>query len=368
MRITPTDYKTLFRLDVKKGRVSGLLSCFIIDGSLAPGEPIITFDGSWWTFRINTNKERKLAKLGLSLFKNKSRYERYSREFKDYLDLVEKNIIPRYKTAPSDISHLQFTQLTRTLKKFWHYYGITEFVYHDLAYKEMLNTGDVVLKKNLEDLDKLKFRARSILNAFIIENGVLDNILKSLSNKFGINERLVKYFYLSELDDLFSNKIVDLRKIKERKRSFVIWKERKETIFLRNNQAKKIAAIFRKFEKAEFKKAANGLKGHPANKGVAEGKVVISPMLDMKAALEVAKRMKKGDILIVQSTNPDLMVLCEKAAAIVTDQGGMLSHAAIISRELNIPCLVGTINATKVFKDGDYVQVDANEGFIKIKK
>jgi len=49
----------------------------------------------------------------------------------------------------------------------------------------------------------------------------------------------------------------------------------------------------------------------------------------------------------------------------VTDQGGMLSHAAIISRELGVPCIVGTVNATKVFKDGDMVEVDADKGIIR---
>ena len=87
-------------------------------------------------------------------------------------------------------------------------------------------------------------------------------------------------------------------------------------------------------------------------------------MLDIKAALEVEKRMQKGDILVVQSTNPDLMALCVKAGAIVTDQGGMLSHAAIISRELKVPCIVGTVDGTKVFKDGDMVEVDANSGVV----
>lgn len=55
-------------------------------------------------------------------------------------------------------------------------------------------------------------------------------------------------------------------------------------------------------------------------------------------------------------------------AAIVTDEGGMLSHAAIVSRELNIPSIVGTGNATQIFKDGDLVEVDANKGIVKIIK
>lgn len=59
------------------------------------------------------------------------------------------------------------------------------------------------------------------------------------------------------------------------------------------------------------------------------------------------------------------MVLCNKASAIVTNTGGMLSHAAIVSRELKIPCIVNTVNATLAFKFGDIVEVDADKGIAR---
>ena len=64
-------------------------------------------------------------------------------------------------------------------------------------------------------------------------------------------------------------------------------------------------------------------------------------------------------------TQPNIIDIAKKAAAIVTDEGGMLSHAAIISREFGIPCIVGTHYATKVFKDGDLVEVDADKGIVR---
>ncbi|MBS3166570.1 hypothetical protein J4444_05605 [Candidatus Woesearchaeota archaeon] len=74
----------------------------------------------------------------------------------------------------------------------------------------------------------------------------------------------------------------------------------------------------------------------------------------------------EGDILIAVSTNPVLMPLMLKCGGIVTDEGGMLSHAAIISRELKKPCVVGTKRATSVIKDGDMIEVDAEKGTVKI--
>lgn len=71
-----------------------------------------------------------------------------------------------------------------------------------------------------------------------------------------------------------------------------------------------------------------------------------------------------GDILICKMTSPDYVPLMKKASAIITDEGGILSHAAIICRELNIPCIVGTGNATQELKDGDNIGVDAEKGIV----
>lgn len=66
----------------------------------------------------------------------------------------------------------------------------------------------------------------------------------------------------------------------------------------------------------------------------------------------------------MRKTTPDFVQAAYKAAALVTDIGGITSHAAIISREIGLPCIVGTKNATRIFKDGDFVEVDANKGTV----
>lgn len=76
-------------------------------------------------------------------------------------------------------------------------------------------------------------------------------------------------------------------------------------------------------------------------------------------------KMREGDILVSVATTPDILPAMKKAAAIVTDHGGITCHAAIVSRELNIPCLIATKYATKVFKDGDKVLVCPRHNYIK---
>ncbi len=76
-------------------------------------------------------------------------------------------------------------------------------------------------------------------------------------------------------------------------------------------------------------------------------------------------KMQYGDILVSLATTPSIISAMKKAAAIVTDEGGLTCHASIVSREMNLPCIIGTKIATKVFKDGDMVEVDATNGLVK---
>jgi phosphoenolpyruvate synthase/pyruvate phosphate dikinase len=95
------------------------------------------------------------------------------------------------------------------------------------------------------------------------------------------------------------------------------------------------------------------------------GKKLIKGRVSIILTNEDVDNFKNGDILVSVMTNPYFVPIMKKAKAIVTDEGGITCHAAIVSRELNIPCIIGTKIATKVFKDGDIVEVDANKGIIR---
>jgi pyruvate,water dikinase len=99
-------------------------------------------------------------------------------------------------------------------------------------------------------------------------------------------------------------------------------------------------------------------KGETASPGVASGKVRI-----IKDISELDK-IKSGDIMVTTMTTPDMVPAMQKAAAIVTNEGGLTCHAAIVSREMGIPCIVGTGNATEVLKDGQEVTVHATHGMV----
>lgn len=102
------------------------------------------------------------------------------------------------------------------------------------------------------------------------------------------------------------------------------------------------------------------VKGQVGCAGTVEGIVKIVQPGDSTDAFP------SGAVLVSEMTTPDLVPLMQKACAIVTDNGGILSHAAIVARELKKPCIVGTGNATKVLKDGDKVIVDTEKGEVRI--
>lgn len=103
------------------------------------------------------------------------------------------------------------------------------------------------------------------------------------------------------------------------------------------------------------------LKGIPANAGIVEGRVIV--ILNPSECF----KMKEGNILVAPATNPLFTPAIIKASAIVTNLGGALSHAAIVARELNIPAVVGTNEATKILQDNMSIIVDGKKGIVYAK-
>ncbi len=128
-------------------------------------------------------------------------------------------------------------------------------------------------------------------------------------------------------------------------------------------QSRPITTIKGAMEKEEVAETGKILlKGLGASPGVATGAVKI-----VSSERDIGK-VREGDILVAVMTTPDMVPAMKRASAIVTDEGGMTCHAAIVSRELGVPAVVGTKNATKVLKDGTFVTVDGEKGIVYLGK
>jgi len=122
---------------------------------------------------------------------------------------------------------------------------------------------------------------------------------------------------------------------------------------------KKGLAFIQPYIEEEVDPTVSEIKGTPVSKGKVKGVVRL-----LERATQ-ADELQEGEILVTAMTSPEFIVAMRKSSAIITDEGGLTSHAAIVSRELKKPCIVGTRIATKVLKNGDIVQVDAEHGIVR---
>ncbi len=117
-----------------------------------------------------------------------------------------------------------------------------------------------------------------------------------------------------------------------------------------------------------LKKQSNGkeadLDGQVLTEGMAASPGIASGVVKIINSMDDLGKIKQGDILVTTMTNPDMVVTMQKAAAILTSEGGITAHAAIVSREMGIPAVVGAQNALEVLKDGDEITVDGFHGKI----
>ena len=209
------------------------------------------------------------------------------------------------------------------------------------------------------------FRKETFFHGFY----AMDQLLKEVGRRSGLSTLQTKYLLPSELPKALAGK--DYSSIvNERQRFSVIygqtpknyraltksWTEKGIQVFT----GKKAKAFLKKqnFEKIRVIQT-NELAGTCACPGKAQGIIKIINVPD-----EMIK-MNKGDIMLSHTTFPSLVPAMKKAAAIITEDGGITCHAAIVARELQTPCVVGCKHALQILKDGDMVEIDATKGTIK---
>ena len=180
-------------------------------------------------------------------------------------------------------------------------------------------------------------------------------VVEELGRRLGLSIKETKFMTTQEIKAaLFKNQI-NKEEIKKRVEFSVFYTSKDNLEFYTGDKAKQIAKIIQ----AEKIEEVSELKGQCGARGHAKGKVKIVNVI------EDMHKMKDGDILVSISTQPDLLPAMKKAAAFITDQGGVTSHAAIVAREMKTPCVIATKIATKVLKDGDIVEVDADKGIVR---
>lgn len=243
-------------------------------------------------------------------------------------------------------------------------YGYFDISFWDSTYEKSRTESEAKDKIKLIEGYKNKVRP-DIGNIYFGEEGYLGTLLLKLSQKFSLPKETLKKYSVNDLRNLFQGIQIDNAVLNERTQFVFHKKSNNEIDFYVGEEAQKIARIFS--DQVESLGIFKGTTAHSTGEIVkAKVKLISRDYADEEKMQAEMAAMKEGEVLVSETTEPALLPALRKASAIVTDVGGMLSHTAIFAREFNIPCVVGTGNASKTLKDGDMVEVNTNTGIIKI--
>lgn len=185
-----------------------------------------------------------------------------------------------------------------------------------------------------------------------------ENILREIARRLYLSLEQIRTMNYDEIKDALLNKKPDVDELNERLKECIYYYEKdKYEIYT----GKKLLNFLDKIEKEEFKDSKiKELKGTIACRGKIQGKVKVINIP------EEMDKMNEGDIMVSRTTNPNLLPAMSKAGGLVSQDGGLTCHTAIVAREMNKPCLVGVKNVLRVLKDNDKIELDSEGGTIKI--
>jgi pyruvate,water dikinase len=239
-----------------------------------------------------------------------------------------------------------------------------------------METRSVVFEKNK---DKSQYWAAHIIGQsavlrFDLQTCILailkyfDELLVGVREIYKIDKLDLEAYKYDELVALISDgTVLDQVIVKERQFGYARVLDYPDTFAYEGAKAREIMARQLEARTKEIEKTKE-LKGTIASQGGITDQIIEGNAFVITTAFDTEKHLqgfKAGDILVATQTHPNLVPLMQQALAIVTDEGGITCHAAIVSRELGKPCIIGTKLATKIFKTGDRIVLDFNTGMVK---
>ncbi len=350
--------------------VSILYTDMVVDMYKSYDPLICIYKGKYYQY-LRREKFELAGNVGINLYGNKEKFEKYLNDLKVISDNFKK-YCSLHISQEQSITKPIVEEFFEHALKFHRAYSETGFEHTDKAFTLAMKEGNELMTKNLNKIGEIKNDIRAVMNSIFFESSsYFDILINHLSADFNLNNKTLLKYTQSEILDLFDGKKVDKKEINSRDLSFAVLVREGNVKYYSGPIAENI--YFSMMDKSEMNK--DSFEGVIASKGKMsgkmKGKVKVIPVDysgNFASVNKAMKEMEQGQILVAETTAPELMVACRKASAIITDQGGLMSHAAIVSRELKIPCIVGTKIATKVLKDGDLVEIDIDKGTIRILK
>lgn len=247
---------------------------------------------------------------------------------------------------------MRATYFTRRLKQILQHIEETSTPLHKIAIK--LPERELDLFNAVAELTWLKDYRKAALMKYYY---TADKVCKALAKRSKIRYRDILMMQESELVQAINIGVLpDNMRQRHQQCVMVILNGKMPAFIITGVQSKRIVKWLNQGRRIDKQSEICGQVAYP---GVVRGRVHI-----IRTEKE-SRRLKLGEILVTEMTYPDLLPAMRRAAGFVTDTGGITCHAAIVARELKKPCVIGTKIATKVLKDGDRVEVDADKGVVR---
>lgn len=309
-----------------------------------------------------TNEKMKwAADYGIKWLSAQNGFDDYQTEFLKF----HKKQLPLLKDLiAANLTKSHITKFFDILAQYFTRYSKMDFQFTNSMHLHIDKNQNIA--ENLKKLTVFKDIARSWINEVSVNDDCLLNLfLQKISADFKISVQTLCLYKISELKDLLNNTRIADNIIEERK-SCIVYFDGSNTHYFSGIGAQTIVSDIKQ-QKSDAVSSSVKLKGQTANHSNMRFVTGNAHLLkvDYESHEQMQKaiaKMQSGQILVARFTAPELLAAIKKARAIITDLGGMLSHAAIISREFGIPCLVGTVHATHFFATGDFVKIDLDNG------
>lgn len=236
-----------------------------------------------------------------------------------------------------------------------------------VRYKKWISTLSKKQKDLVEYFQVIMETRDKRKNAFNKALTIHHRIAEKIFAEAGVSHDLIPFYTIQEIKLGVKYLKKNIKKIQSRKKGFAVYFDERGKIETGKSNfdkdLKKLQNHYLKSHEVKNSSQSSEIKGSIGSSGYVRG--VVKIIIDAK---KDGYKLNKNEILVTGMTRPEFVPLMKKALAIITDEGGITCHAAIVSRELKKPCIIGTKIATNVLKDGDMVEVDANRGIVRILK
>lgn len=312
-----------------------------------------------YRYYVHTQDMASAEKTYKDLYQSVSTIEKISRSFlesKHNLLHLKDEIVGKDK-----VTEIDFEKFVDSAAHMFNEYSKFDHVYTDYLFKDT--------RPNIQEFITLVLEKKNVfredINAiFFDEDSCLTVLVKFIARQLNVSNEDIYYSSIESIRGFLSGK--EFIKTGTEHSDYALVRDENQYTYFFGAEA---TDFISKFVVQKDLSNVSNLQGiSVSKKGVVQGMVqkIVIDYTNLKESVRALSSVPDGCVLVTDSTIPEMLPVMSKSLAIITDMGGMLSHAAITSRELNIPCVIGTKDATRVLKTGDMVEVDADNGIVRI--